>query len=189
LPPAPEGPGRLIALEGVRGTRLAAAARDLTAVVAPEEGGHSLWDASNIFYEMRLGKAKKLAPTARTLLLLYASDLAFRLRWEIRPALAEGLTVVAAPYVESAIAFGMAASLPHKWMVSLFAFAPQPHTCYRLPEKPAYPEDHPKAGDGFLEFACSMMKHGTPPWDPKEIWAGVHAYLDDLEARHGCRTI
>ena len=49
------------------------------------------------------------APSARTLLLLYAADLAFRLRWQIRPALAEGRTVVAAPYVDTAVAFGRAA--------------------------------------------------------------------------------
>ena len=41
----------------------------------------------------------------RTLLLLYAADLAFRLRWEIRPALAEGHTVIAAPYLDTAFAF------------------------------------------------------------------------------------
>ena len=45
-------------------------------------------------------------PLLGRLLLLYAADLAFRLRWEIRPALAEGYTVVAAPYVETAVAFG-----------------------------------------------------------------------------------
>ena len=52
------------------------------------------------------------APSARTLLLLYAADLAFRLRWEIRPALAAGRTVVAAPYVDTAVAFGRAAGVP-----------------------------------------------------------------------------
>ena len=32
----------------------------------------------------------RASPSSRTLLLLYAADLAFRLRWEIGPALDEG---------------------------------------------------------------------------------------------------
>ena len=33
----------------------------------------------------------------------------FRLRWEIRPVLEAGGVVIAAPYVETAVAFGAAA--------------------------------------------------------------------------------
>ena len=43
----------------------------------------------------------------RTLALVYAADLAFRLRWEIRPVLDAGGVVVASPYVETAVAFGV----------------------------------------------------------------------------------
>src|SRR5262249_50080316 len=65
-------------------------------------------------------------PSVRTLLLLYAADLAFRLRWEIRPALAEGRSVVAAPYVDTAGAFGRAAGIDPAWLTNLFLFAPRP---------------------------------------------------------------
>src|SRR4029077_14879611 len=64
------------------------------------------------------------APSARTLLLLYADDLAFRLRWEIRPALAAGTTVVAGGSVDTAMAFGRAAGVPVGWLTNLFRFAP-----------------------------------------------------------------
>ena len=47
----------------------------------------------------------------RTLTLVYAADLAFRLRWEIRPVLEAGGVVIAAPYVETAVAFGAACGL------------------------------------------------------------------------------
>jgi hypothetical protein len=65
-------------------------------------------------------------PCARTLLLLYAADLAFRLRWEIRPALAAGRLVIAAPYVDTAIAFGRAAGMDAGWLSDLFSFAMTP---------------------------------------------------------------
>jgi len=69
-------------------------------------------DASNTFYELRMVKGQEPHADPRALMLLYASDLLFRLRWEIEPALKKGRTVVAAPYVESAMAFGVAAGLP-----------------------------------------------------------------------------
>ena len=60
---------------------------------------------------MGLGKRKHRTASPRTLLLLYAADLAFRLRWEIRPALDAGQTVIAAPYLDTAFAFGRACGL------------------------------------------------------------------------------
>ena len=77
-------------------------------------GGISSWDASGIFGEVVVAEESAGLPSARTLLLLYAADLAFRLRWEIKPALAEGLIVVAVPYVDTAIAFGRAAGLERR---------------------------------------------------------------------------
>ena len=59
-------------------------------------GGVSRWDASGLFDELVAGGEQAGRPSARTLLLLYAADLAFRLRREIRPTLAEGRTVIAA---------------------------------------------------------------------------------------------
>src|SRR5262245_53145262 len=98
--------GRLIGLEGTRGKDLSEEVQRLAQLCASatDTAAWSRWDASNTFYEIRMGKPKNLSPPPRTLLLLYASDLMFRLRWEIEPALAEGRTVLAAPYVESAVA-------------------------------------------------------------------------------------
>jgi thymidylate kinase len=56
--------------------------------------------AASIFFELHgLESGEHMSP--RTLILLYAADLHFRLRWQILPALDEGQTVVAAPYVET----------------------------------------------------------------------------------------
>src|SRR5205823_14046216 len=128
--------GKLVALEGTKGPAIQEEAARLARLCRGRgEPAWSRWDASGTFFELRLGKAKTLTPTPRTLLLLYASDLLFRLRWEITPAMKEGRTVVAAPYVESAIGLGVAAGLRKEWLAALFSFAPRPDTGFRLKEK------------------------------------------------------
>ena len=86
------------------------------------------------------------------MLLLYAADLAFRLRWEIRPALAEGRWVVAVPYVATAVAFGRAAGVPGPWMSNLFNFAPRPAERRIVGDAAAraVPDR-----DGFMEYGCA----------------------------------
>jgi hypothetical protein len=116
---------RLIAVDGVDPAAVLAEAR--AALGQPSRGGISRWDASGVFQELAVAEAAAGSPSARTLLLLYAADLAFRLRWQIRPALAEGRTVIAAPYVDTALAFGRAAGLKPSWLMHLFRFAPRPH--------------------------------------------------------------
>jgi hypothetical protein len=116
---------RLIAVDGVDPAAVLAEAR--AALGQPSRGGISRWDASGVFEELAVAEPAAGSPSARTLLLLYAADLAFRLRWQIRPALAEGRTVIAAPYVDTALAFGRAAGLKPSWLMNLFRFAPRPH--------------------------------------------------------------
>ena len=81
--------GQLIAVEGGQGHYVGAAARFLLRY-SKVEAGISAWDASSIFYEMRRGNPGNSGLSPRVLVLLYAADLAFRLRWDIRPALEEG---------------------------------------------------------------------------------------------------
>jgi len=182
-----EARGRLIALEGTRDRELEEATERLAHLCGDdgEPAGWSRWDASNTFYELRLGKAKRYSPSPRTLLLLYASDLLFRLRWEIQPALKEGRTVVAAPYVESAIGFGVAAGLSKDWLKELFNFAPKPDCCLRLKEKAKGKSKDKKKGakapGGFVEFGCSTLAATSPDWDPAVLRAGILKYLEDLE--------
>jgi hypothetical protein len=114
----------LIAVDGVDAAAVLAEARG--ALGTPPRGGISRWDASGVFQELAVAEPAAGLPSARTLLLLYAADLAFRLRWQIRPALAEGRSVVAAPYVDTALAFGRAAGLDAAWLANLFRFAPRP---------------------------------------------------------------
>jgi hypothetical protein len=128
------------------------AARTLAAAHRRDKAGISAWGASGIFDELTVAEPAAGIPSVRTLLLLYAADLAFRLRWEIRPALEEGRLVIAAPYVATAIALGQAAGLEPEWLTDLFYFAPAPSE-HHVIEPPA----RQSVGDGFVEFAWRRL--------------------------------
>jgi hypothetical protein len=137
----------LIAVDSVSSETLERAALD--ALDRSKGSGISRWDASGLFGELAVADADAGRPSVRTLLLLYAADLAFRLRWEIGPALADGQNVVAAPYVDTAIAFGRAAGLKGSWLKNLFHFAPAP--AGRHFAEPAH-RGPARTGNGFVEF-------------------------------------
>ena len=146
--PTPE----LIAVDGIDPAAILTEAR--VALGHARRGGISKWDASGVFEDLAAAGENASAPSARTLLLLYAADLAFRLRWQIRPALAEGRVVVAAPYVDTALAFGRAAGLKPGWLENLFSFAPRPKQ-----RRLAYARDRRLIAvtHGFVGFSCMHM--------------------------------
>src|SRR5213594_2042232 len=148
--------GRLIAVEGSIGSALTTAARRVARALcdATGSGGFSPWDASGIFTEISVADSGVAAASARTLILLYAADLAFRVRWHIAPALEAGESVVAAPYIESAKALSIAAGLPKRWLDELFAFAPKPSICYRI-----HPGRRERRGgrQDYAEWFCSAV--------------------------------
>lgn len=106
-------PGRPIAVDGSRGKDTTAAANAIVGGFrkAGVECVVSRWDASGLFGELAAAARGDRNISARTLALVYAADLAFRLRWEIRPVLESGGIVIAAPYLETAIAFGAGCGL------------------------------------------------------------------------------
>ena len=143
----------LISVDGVSGNAVMRAAQRLAAAGRGDRAGISRWDASGIFGDLAVAEQDVEKPSARTLLLLYAADLAFRLRWEIRPALAEGRRVIAAPYVDTAIALGRAAGINGAWLRNTFDFAP-------VPAERRYVERASAAtasGQGLIEFACRRL--------------------------------
>lgn len=145
----------LISVDGASGTAIAAAARTVLASIdKPLRGGVSTWDASGLFQDLTVAGEEAGRPSVRTLLLLYAADLVFRLRWEIRPTLAEGRTVVAAPYVDTAIALGRAAGLSSGWLTNLFRFAPKAAKSRYVDPSPARAS---AADAGLLEFVLDRM--------------------------------
>jgi hypothetical protein len=143
-----------IVVDGVNGAAVASAGRRLlVGHGGRRRGGMSRWDASGLFEQLVVAEKEAGLASARTLLLLYAADLAFRLRWQIEPALAAGKVVVAAPYVDTAIAFGRAAGLRGGWLTNLFQFALKPG------ERHYVNQSVPRSGAprGFVEFACAQV--------------------------------
>ena len=153
------GRAKLIAVDGVDAQAVLAAAKAALAAStsgapAGARGGVSRWDASGIFQDLEVADDNAGSPSPRTMLLLYAADLAFRLRWQVRPALAEGRTVVVAPYVETAIAYGRAAGLPANWLANLFRFAPRPSERHVIAARGT---NAAAVKDGFVGFASAHV--------------------------------
>ena len=176
----------LISVDSVGGTAAEAAGRAVLASAArARRGGISTWDASGLFQDLAAAGGEAGAPSARTLLLLYAADLAFRLRWEIRPALAVGRVVVAAPYVDTAIALGRAAGLRSGWLTSLFGFAPPP-------AESRYVDALPRptaAGDaGLIEFAWCQKVTMVVDLSREQLFERARGQLRTLAQRAGRRA-
>jgi hypothetical protein len=146
---------RLISLDGVNANALKDAARSLAAANRRRRAGISQWGASGIFDELTVAEEDAGTPSPRTLLLLYAADLAFRLRWEILPALEEGRLVIAAPYVSTAVAFGQAAGLDPVWLSDLFYFAPAAAERHVIDPAPA---KQIADRNGFVEFCWRRLE-------------------------------
>jgi hypothetical protein len=169
--------GQLFSIDALRGRDLVPAARAFLKSRPKQEGGFSTWDASHIFFELEKLNVEDL-PSARTLLLLYAADLRFRLRWDILPALEEGQVVVAVPYVETGMAFGLAMGLPDKWLTEVFRFAPAPVESFWVNRRPARAEP---SGSGFLEFCSEIL--------PENFYDKFAAHFDELRTRAGCKLL
>ena len=184
--PVAEVGAALISVDGVGGTAAAAAGRAaLAAVDKARRGGLSTWDASGLFQDLAVADQEAGVPSARTLLLLYAADLAFRLRREIRPALAEGRVVVAAPYIDTAIALGRAAGLRGGWLTNLFRFAPPPAESRYVD---ALPVRTAGANAGLIEFAWRRKVFMVASLDRDQLFERTRAHLRVLARRAGRRA-
>ena len=130
-------PGRLIAIDGSRGKDISAAASALAAALKADgvQCAISRWDASGLFTELAAGARLGGGVSMRSLSLVYAADLAFRLRWEIRPVLEAGGIVIAAPFVETAVAFGASCGLDEDWIRQLLRFVPEADVHGRTDER------------------------------------------------------
>lgn len=178
MAPKAPAPGQLLSLDIVEGREGVNAAKKLLKMRSVAGGGISTWDASSIFFEMS-GLEVSDKPSPRTLLLLYAADLFFRLRWEIMPALEEGKDVVAVPYLETGYAFGAIVGLPKNWLTEVFRFAPKAAESFQTNGPEVV-----KLGDatsGFVEFCSSVLS--------KDLRPEFAAYFEELKRRGDCRPI
>lgn len=155
--------GRLVAIDGADGNDVLDAATNVIESLADRtlSAGLSRWDASSLFADVAMARAADRDVSPRTLLLLYAADLAFRLRWQIEPTLQEGDVVIAAPYVNTAMAFGTAAGLSREWLATLLRFAPVPTRTVILKPTKAGRVWKRQPERGFGE-CCTTLLEATP---------------------------
>ena len=183
--------GRLVAVEGTRGQDVT----DWSKRVCERFGGSSntivsRWNASESFKRLRPDRYLGPGPGARTLVLLYAADLAYRCKREILPALRAGRTVVAAPYLHTITGFALAMGLSEQWLRELFRFAPPASLCYRVKEKQKSSGWTAGGRPGFLEMYDRLLAHGNVVvWHPRPIRLATIAYLDQLEEEGVCARL
>jgi hypothetical protein len=178
--------GRLIAIEGTRGSDVRDAATRLSRHLRKNmKGGVSGWDASGAFADLWADNSVIGDLSPRALVLMFAADLVFRLRWQIQPALEQGQTVVAAPYVETVMALAGATGLSRKWATEVFRFAPKADVTYRVKERKKSSGWKGAPLDGYPEF-CAAALRSDPQSEQPALRKNVIAYLDALERRRGC---
>lgn len=157
-------PGRLIAIDGSRAKDVNQAAAAVAAALKADgiECAISRWDASGLFTELAASARTDRNVSMRSLSLIYAADLAFRLRWEIRPVLESGGVVIAAPYLETAIAFGGCCGLDEQWIRQLLRFAPAPAVHGRSEERKTQRPWKRRTDRGYCEFGAVMLDVSAP---------------------------
>jgi hypothetical protein len=179
--------GRLIAIDGSDGGNILAAALTLQKALSKRQaaGGISRWDASGLFSDVASASPEKRDVSPRTVVLLYAADLAFRLRWEIEPALERGSIVVAAPYVTTAITFGLATGLSSEWLRTLFRFAPMPIRTAVLREGKAARPWKQQTYRGFGECCAALLKDTPAGFARRKTQAKMRDALSSAAEKHG----
>ena len=178
--------GGLVAVDGSRGNDVANAAESLATEIR-ECGGTcviSRWDASGLFGDFAATDTDDPSVSARTLSLLYAADLAFRLRWEIKPALAQGQIVIAAPYLGTAIALGTACGLPGTWLSDLLRFAPAPTYEGLARERKEGKGWKARRDRGYAEYCAGILRGNSDGFKAKK----VRAAMIDILARDSKRA-
>jgi hypothetical protein len=145
----------------------------------------SRWDASALFTDFAAAPVQHRDVSPRTLMLLYAADLAFRMRWEIQPTIDAGHVVIAAPYVTTAVAFGVANGLSQEWLTTLFRFAPKPARTVILREPKGDPVWKRRPERGFGD-CCTALLEATPEGFPRrKTRAAMASALASAAERHG----
>lgn len=179
-------PGRLISVDGSRGKDVAVAAGDIVAALRRDgiECAVSRWDASGLFTDLATGGRGDRNVSIRTLSLVYAADLAFRLRWEIRPVLEAGGVIVAAPYIDTAVTFGAICGLDEEWLRRLMGFSPAADFRGIAPERKIDRPWKRRADRGYAEYGAMMLEATAPKCVSKSARRRMMSTLDRAHGRN-----
>jgi len=178
-------PGRLIAIDGSRGKDVNASSDAVVAELrkAGIECAVSRWDASGLFGDLAVAAKGDRHISTRTLSLVFAADLAFRLRWEIRPVLEAGGVVVASQYVETAVAFGTACGLSEQWLRELMRFAPAANLRGRAHERKIDRPWKRRLDRGYPEYGAMLLDASSPRKASKRARGTMMQMLDHARGR------
>ena len=178
-------PGRLISVDGTRGKDVTLAANDIVARLKHDgiECAVSRWDASGLFTDMTAGIGGDRNVSIRTLSLIYAADLAFRLRWEIRPVLEAGGVVIAAPYIDTAVAFGAICGLDEEWLRRLMRFAPAAGYRGLVDERKIDRPWKRRTNRGYAEYGALLLEAAAPKRVAKPARRRMMTMLDRARGR------
>jgi dTMP kinase len=133
-PAPPNGPGRIIAIEGTDGVGRSTQVQLLREWL--EVRGYGVVE-TGLMYSPLMEATIKLAKSSNTLnpltfVLLYACDFADRMEKEIIPALSAGFIVIADRYVFTAMARACVRGVDSQWLRRLYGFAVAPHLVFYL---------------------------------------------------------
>jgi hypothetical protein len=178
-------PGRLISVDGTRGKDVTLAANDIVARLKHDgiECAVSRWDASGLFTDMTAGIGGDPNVSIRTLSLVYAADLAFRLRWEIRPVLEAGGVVIAAPYIDTAVAFSAICGLDEEWLRRLMRFAPAAGYRGLVDERKIDRPWKRRTDRGYAEYGALLLEAAAPKRVSKPARRRMMSMLDRARGR------
>lgn len=178
-------PGRLISIDGTRGKDVALAARDIVAKLKKHriDCAVSRWDASGLFTDLAAGAKAEPDVSIRSLSLVYAADLAFRIRWEIQPVLEAGGVVIAASYIDTAAAFGAICGLDAKWLRQLMRFAPPANYRGLVDERKIDRPWKRRADRGYAEYGALMLEAAAPKRVSKPARRKMMAMLERTRGR------
>ena len=133
-PVSPNGPGRIIAIEGTDGVGRSTQVRLLREWL--EIRGYGVVE-TGLMHSQLMEATIKLAKSSNTLnpltfVLLYACEFADRLEKEIMPALSAGFIVIADRYIYTAIARACVRGVDSQWLRRIYGFALAPHLVFYI---------------------------------------------------------
>jgi hypothetical protein len=115
---------------------------------------------------------------------VYAADLAFRLRWEIRPALEAGGVVIASSYVDTAAAVAAAGGLADEWVRELMRFAPRADWLGRAEERKPGKGWRARLDRGYAEYCAAMLNGAAVDLTARRARRDAVARLERRRARN-----
>lgn len=184
---APRGAGCLIGIDGADSNEVASLADGLQEALTERKIPVlvSRWDASALFTDFAAAPAQQRDISTRTLMLLYAADLAFRCRWEIAPALEDGQVVLATPYVTTCQTFGAVLGVSQEWLATLLRFAPVADRTIVLREPKGRPAWKRRPERGFCDCCTALLEASPQGFARRKTRSAMATALATASEKHG----